>query len=792
MAKYHCQARFPPSQAWVMRQKELRIALICYGGVSLAVYMHGVTKEIWHLARASRAFHARDSAGIAAEKGSVAIYAELLGRIAQEQDLALRVLPDILTGASAGGINAVFLAQAIHSGQSLDPLTDLWLETADVDRLLDPAADVWTRTVKFWAPPIVQLLLSRPGNVVSESVAPEMRKEVRGKLAQFVRSRWFQPPFSGYGFSALLADALQAMETGPAGDPLLPPGLPVDLSVTATDFHGYRQRLHLHSPPVVEESEHRLTIGFRSRVPQQAGHALAPLPELLLAARATASFPGAFPPLRLSEIDQLAADRDIGWPGREAFLGRVMPARVDLAEREAVSLIDGSVLVNAPFSEAMGALQDRPAQREVDRRFVYIDPTPDSGARQLAETPEVGFFRAIFGSISSIPREQPIRDNLEAIGAQSREAARLQRMVEALRPDVERTVDKLFGGTFFLDRPTPGRLSNWRQKAQQAAAEQAGYAFHSYAQAKFGGIVERLAKLVEAHVPTFSAQQGGSLVDVLTSHLDAAGLGALAGSKGGASEEAIAFFRAHDIGYRIRRLRLIARRLTREWDDDDPAVTDAHRDAAREVIYCMLALYFAREGSDSLGPQFPEVAERVLLDPGAVLAEIARLRQLEALDEKAEAMLAAGLEAMPRTLRRKVLLAYLGFAFYDVATLPLLRNEGLTEFDPAKVDRISPEDATSIREGGCAATLRGIEFYNFGAFFSRAYRENDYLWGRLHGAERMVDLVLSAALAPLPPDAIRDIKRRLFLAILDEEEPRLKADAALIPGLRTEIAARLG
>lgn len=29
-----------------MRQKELRLALVCYGGVSLAVYMHGVTKEI--------------------------------------------------------------------------------------------------------------------------------------------------------------------------------------------------------------------------------------------------------------------------------------------------------------------------------------------------------------------------------------------------------------------------------------------------------------------------------------------------------------------------------------------------------------------------------------------------------------------------------------------------------------------------------------------------------------------------------------------------------------------------
>ena len=44
----------------VMREKELRLALICYGGVSLAIYMHGVTREIWHLIRASRAYHDGD------------------------------------------------------------------------------------------------------------------------------------------------------------------------------------------------------------------------------------------------------------------------------------------------------------------------------------------------------------------------------------------------------------------------------------------------------------------------------------------------------------------------------------------------------------------------------------------------------------------------------------------------------------------------------------------------------------------------------------------------------------
>jgi patatin-related protein len=771
-----------------MRQKELRIALICYGGVSLAVYMHGVTKELWKLARASRALHAGD----AAESASEAIYRELLQRIAERKNIGLRVLPDILTGASAGGINAVFLAQAIHSGQSLEPLTELWLENADVDRLLDPGAHLWTRIAKFWAPPIVQFLLSRPGSVVSETVAPEMRKQVRKKLSRFVRSRWFEPPFSGLGFANLLADALRAMEKAPCGAPLLPAGHPLDLFVTSTDFNGYLQVLRLNSPPLVQESEHRMPIGFTSKVPAAGGTGIAHQLELTLAARSTASFPGAFPPMKVAEIDELAKKRGVEWPGRDHFLERLMPAHVRQQDVAQVSLIDGSVLVNAPFSEAMGALTGRPAQREVDRRFVYIDPRPDKRMRAARDAgEEVGFFRAIFGSISAIPREQPIRDNLELIQHMSREAERLRHILDALRPEVENTVERIFGRTFFIDHPNPKRLAAWRAKAQQAAAEHAGYAFQSYAQAKFTGILERLAQLIFAHAPGLLLPDTVPIVERLREELEARGMASLSGTKGGANAETIAFLRAHDIGFRIRRLRLLARRLSHDWEDD-PEITDTDREAARDVVYKMLAKYFEREGSTALGDEFGPFAEAVMGQPGETLDALARMRDLSAVDGQVETMLTEALEAMPKPLRRKILFAYLGFPFFDVATLPLMRNEGLTEFDPIKVDRISPDDAPAIRDGGTKATLRGIEFYNFGAFFSRAYRENDYLWGRLHGAERMIDLVASATDAPPEEFDTVQLKRRLFLAILDEEEKRLKEDKQLIPGLRAEILDKLG
>lgn len=769
-----------------MRQKELRIALVCYGGVSLAVYMHGVTKELWHLARASR----DHLSGEPSPEGVRAVYRALLGRIRDHHGLRLRVLPDIVTGASAGGINAVFLAQAIHSGASLEPLTELWLETADVDRLLDPKARPWSRAAKLWAMPLVWWLLRRPGNAVSESVAPETRSEVRRKVSHLIRGRWFEPPFSGLGFSALLHNGFMAMQRGAHEAPLLPAGHPIDLLVTATDFRGHLSMLRLNSPPVVEESEHRLPIAFRASVPVEGGQSIADPLELVFACRATASFPGAFPPMRLAEIDALAAERGRDWVGRRRFLERIMPVHVRQGNEEHASLIDGSVLINAPFAGARAALPSRPAQREVDRRFVYIDPTPDRfGTGSERHDKPVGFFSAIVGSISAIPREQPIRDNLDALERQSREALKLTRIVGALRPQVEEAVERLFGMTLFLDKPTPKRLANWRNKAQNAAAERASYTFHPYAQAKVAGIIETLAQLVLDAAPALKLPEPDAIANRLRQELDARGLGSLIDTGGGASDAAIDFLRAHDLAFRIRRLRLIARRLSRDWEAD-PAISDTDLEAAREAIYRILALYFARESVDSLGEGFTEVAEQVMIDPGRVLDELAQLRDLAEVDRQAEQMLAAALEAMPKELRRKVLLGYLGFPFYDVATLPLLQNEGLTEFDAVKVDRISPEDARSIRAGGTRATLRGTEFFNFGAFFSRAYRENDYLWGRLHGAERMIDLVTSTV-DDFSETEKADFKRRAFLAILDEEQERLKANHGLLERVRAEIEERM-
>ena len=760
-----------------MREKEIRLALICYGGISLAVYMHGITKEVWHLARASRGFHGGNSED---EGGSGAVYRQLLERIAAESQVELRVLVDILTGASAGGINAIFLAEAISTGRSLEPLTELWLETADIDKLVDPEVSVLSRFAKSAAVPFAWALSKRRGGTVEQTVEAAHRAEARAKLANFVRARWFAPPFGGEGFTRLLLQALEAMAEAGDGEPLLPPYQPLDLFVTVTDFHGHPERLRLHSPPEVSEREHRLTLSFHDG--GGSARRLAEVPELAFAARATASFPGAFPPFQVGELDKVLAERGTEWPERSAFLARALPRYASAEDAESAVLIDGSVLANAPFRPAMQALRNRPARREVDRRFVYIDPKPGSRSVRLTgsgnEPP--GFFATIFGALSDIPREQPIRDNLEAIEGRSSRIRRLRRIVEAMRPEVESAIEKVFGSTILLLRPTPKRLSGWRAKAQTLAARNAGYAYAAYGQLKLSTVVEEIAETLFR----LAGAEGSptALRRAVWAAVRAQGLtvpGAM--SAAGATGEVILFLRNFDVAFRVRRLRFLARRIGEVAAQADAPVKQAEE--AREAVYTLLGRYLA--AAEQKAGRFPAAGE----DASEAMGALAGLLGLKQIDDEADVLLTQVLARFPKADRRSLILAYLGFPFYDIATLPLLQGEGLDEFDPVKVDRISPDDCTAIRPGGAAATLKGIQFNSFGAFFSRAYRENDYLWGRLHGAERMIDIVASTLSGEqrLAEETVAGLKRDAFRAILAEERPRLTAIAPLFEELEREV-----
>lgn len=747
-----------------MQTKELRLALVCYGGVSLAVYMHGLTKEVWKLCRASMRRHAPSAADIPPARDSEIVYQALLDAI---PGLDLRVICDIVAGASAGGINGVLLARALVEGHDLDAIRALWLDGADSDVLLDPAAASRSFS-KLWAIPLVAWVRRR-GLAADDMAEVAAHSEVKRKLSRLMRSRWFKPPFSGSVFSGLLADAFAAMAAGPRTPPLLPRLHPFDLFVTVTDYHGAPTRLALNSPLEVTEPEHRLVIGLSCPGDGEDRH-LGETGELVLAARATASFPGAFPPARVSEIDAVMAARGLAWPGRAGFLARNFPGRPD---PEQIDLIDGAVLDNRPFGPALAALAGRPAHREVDRRFVYLDPKPGLPAANPDRSLAPGFFATILRSLADIPRQQPIRDSLATIEGISTRARRLRHIVTGMIPQVDLAIDAAIGMRLLLFSPTMARLADWRSRMNGEAARQAGFAYGAYGRLKFAIVVERLAGQIAAAGDVDEA----AVRRLLWQHIDAAGIAEPEQTlgKAGPASAHVMFLRQFDLDFRIRRLRFLIRRVNMAMAGADERTATA-LGQVKAGIYAILGPHLVRGQASRLDPATRAACAGMAADPAAALAAMATALDLKGLDDASDAALVSLLgSGLPRKLRRDALSAYLGFAFFDIAILPLIADGGADELDEIKVDRVSPDDCMALAGVG-GRQLKGAQFKAFGAFFCRAYREHDYLWGRLHGAERMIDLVVSSLpeSARPTPDVLAGIRREAFRAIVTTERPHLK------------------
>ena len=849
-----------------MKEKELRLALVCYGGISLAVYMHGVVKEILKLVRASAAYHSvpdvaarqelsHDDLLPAAERArresdTEAVYFEALKTIGRQLDL--RVITDVVAGASAGGINGIFLARALAHDLPINNLRAMWLELADVTELLAPEgkARAWS---KFLLKPLIWAVI----RARFRRLAPD--REIREKLSTFLRSRWFRPPFEG----AELHDALRDMGRGVGNDTatdtatgtatdtatggwvgsLIPTGQRLDLFVTLTDFFGYVRHIPIHDPPILTEREHRHTLRFsyqrRTGGVRFSDFDEAALPGLAFAARATSSYPGAFPPAQLREIDEMLSQRGQTWPGRAAFMARNFAhyARGG-GDPEKTSFVDGSVLNDKPFEQAIAAIGERPAYRQVDRRLVYIDPDP-AGPPPPPDGRVPGFFRTLKDVISDIPRNEPVYDDLAQVDQLNRSARRLATIVESVRPRVVELVGSVMRGL-----PDSGAsatdIGRWRVAADASAAREAGFAYEGYVRLRLALVIDGVTRLIADLCDVAEESDAGA-------HIAAALDGWARGS--GVYPEAIAlprrplwrravelpewaeFLRSFDRDFRRRRLRFVIQSLNRLYAELGDArfggVSAERLDAIKTRFYETFETI--RTVSPGREPGVPVVAEATAAlvqavfagdsvvgeimsvptgvnDPerdtadaredigslGRIDPVIGRLAQDLDLDSADRALdqLFADLSTEPDlgTVRDELMLSYIGFAFWDVLTYPIAQREG-GEFNEIRVDRISPDDCRSIREGGAAAMLKGVDFNHFGAFFSRRHRENDYLWGRLHGAERAIDLLVDAAQIEGASGAldVRSLKKNAFLAILDTEAAHLTDSAELFTSLRAEI-----
>jgi patatin-related protein len=780
-----------------MREKELRLALVCYGGVSLAVYMHGVSKEILKLARASADHQAGVEAGGRTANSDFmdteAVYLDLLRDIGQQ--LNLHVVVDVIAGASAGGINGILLARALALDLAFDPLREMWLDKADVARLLAPdrRATMWS---KWILRPVLRWGLTRRKMA---RLTPD--QEMRDKLSLFIRSRWFRPPFGGPALCDTLYDGMAAM--GDGNHPrtsLTPPGQWLDLHITVTDFFGYSQRIPLHDPDVITEREHRHTLHFRHRY-FTAGNMTtdfdAPdLPALVFAARATSSFPGGFPPARIAEIDRLVDRRKARWDGRKKFLANNFAAYEAAGQNpEDAAFIDGSVLNNKPFAEAIESIKQRPAYRQVDRRLVYIDPDPEpAGSNDGGPRRAPSMLRTLKGALSDIPRNEPIRDELNWIHGFNVRVGRLKTVLNSAMPRIDEMVAEVMGSTDTPQLQTE-HIAQWRAAAGRLAAERSGYAYEGYLRLRIEAVIEQLATILAQ-----SARHGmdrsavDRWVERLRNWANAAGVYPRNG--GGDEAAQAAFLRGLDADYRARRLRFMVRGLNEMYGtyrtSDSTAALDRtkgrHYDLLEDLRRCRDVTVLSRRCRDMAAAIEAGREDNI----GALIGLVADDFALSGVGRRVDLMLDQAINSdLPSEAGRALLNSFIGFAFWDVLAFTVTSWRDIGEFDEIRVDRISPDDADSLNRGGGEVILKGAGLGHFAAFFSRRHRENDYLWGRLHGAERLIDIVINCARLEDAADGIDvvAVKKRAFTAILDAEALHLEKSADLLAELRQEIAA---
>ncbi|HEX6182725.1 MAG TPA: patatin-like protein [Pyrinomonadaceae bacterium] len=416
----------------VQYTQEVRFAVVMYGGSSLAIYMNGVAQELLRLVRSTAPARDGERALLPTEEleGSTRVYrklGQLLARgeevpasaaqVGAGDDLRTRFIIDILTGTSAGGINAVYLAKALANNQPLDELKKLWVTEGDIGVLLNDAKSDEGLKLGGQKPP--------------RSLLNSQRMYL--KLLEALR---------GMDKARRVGDE----EESPLVDEL-------DLFVTATDMSGRLLRLRL-ADGVAHERRHRNVFRFRyytRRVGGEHRNDFRPAfnPFLAFASRCTSAHQAAFEVMRLMDIEQPvrkfppadgAREHGVASEELKEFYKEYIQSHGDAAAVVPFhqrSFSDGGVLDNSPFSFASDALPFRHTDAPVDRKLVYIEPSPEHPEfdDESAERPD--FFSNALMALSTLPRYQTIVEDLMRVLERNRLIERANHIILGLEEDLK-------------------------------------------------------------------------------------------------------------------------------------------------------------------------------------------------------------------------------------------------------------------------------------------------------------------------------------------------------------------
>src|SRR4030095_1427518 len=173
-------------------------------------------------------------------------------------------------------------------------------------------------------------------------------------------------------------------------------------------------------------------------------------PFLAFAARCTSAHPAAFEPMTLEEIRSAGCNpENETW--QTLYEEYLQPVRVGkrtssaedsspsrlAAEFRTRPLSDGGVLDNSPFSFAIDQLQFRNVRMPVDRKLIYIEPSPDHPELERDGNEKPDAIRNAMISLSSLPSYQFIQNDVRRLIDRNLLIERVNRILSGLEEAYE-------------------------------------------------------------------------------------------------------------------------------------------------------------------------------------------------------------------------------------------------------------------------------------------------------------------------------------------------------------------
>ena len=798
--------------------QEVRFAVVLYGGVSLSVYINGITQELLSLVRATapatRATPRDLGVGVLDRNpaGTEAVYRRLgqlvtLGGVNPDAPtdrdhcgpVTTRFVVDILSGTSAGGINAIVLAKALaNDATTIDQIRNLWICQADIGLLINDRSSVSGTNLTLEEPPVSLLNSER------------MYLRVFEALHKMDPASDLQP---GKVQDSHLVDEL-------------------DCWITATDLRGLVLPIKLDDE-IVQEPRYKNVFRLIYRSAYSSGdaedvtnHFLQEYnPFLAFAARCTSSFPFAFEPMQLGDIDECIA--------RSEFAG-AYPSAPSAEERYAKlietyaksnpsfrirSFGDGGILDNRPFSWATATLARRRADIPVARHLLYLEPAPDPLVADVSARPDA--LETVAMSFN-LPRRDSIREDIERIRERNDQLEWLVRATQV--------VDLVSPAELPLPEP------DWSSKPLADLVVERGLQWASYHRLNVLQTLDDLSSLVvELLGATAASDTQVAMRALMQAWFERAyesdAVHAIPDAAAPPLRTQASFLLRFDLGFRLRRVFFLDDRIEtflRQSDNDlttdiaalpglgvadgwQPAFRSALRglkpglndilvelrrlgralrkpDGAQNAAVEAVRIAVGFGTLDDLtgivlqGTRTPDQTlqrARIIAKKSGVVSVVTALT--DAIAARAEGPLidAAGqlgelLNAPPGPVGEQLALAVMTryrdtFESYDAVLLPMARA-GVGESGHVEIMRVSPSRARRLVDQATGRRkLAGTQFGHFGGFLAKSWRLNDMMWGRLDAAERLIDTIVPVESEfPDREEVVTKLVKEAHLAILQE------------------------